>query len=101
MITFSCSQCRTTLQVNNDLAGKKALCPCCKHLLRIPGPPASLEVTLASYPAQPALEATRTWLMQDSLAGVLGPQVPAAFFDPPQAADELGRVGDFRVLRLL
>ena len=37
-IKFSCPHCSKALNVKDHLAGKKAQCPGCKQVLRIPSP---------------------------------------------------------------
>jgi hypothetical protein len=50
-IRFKCPHCQKTLGVKDHLAGKKANCPACKKVLRIPAPPPSPAPAPATAPA--------------------------------------------------
>lgn len=54
-IKFSCGKCNTVLQVKDELAGKKGLCPKCKNPIQVPMPsslPSSAdELSLAPSPS--------------------------------------------------
>ena len=52
---FYCSHCDQPLQCEAQFAGRQIQCPACKHLIRIPNPPAGMGFTQVSP------ESGRTW----------------------------------------
>jgi hypothetical protein len=63
-IKFNCPHCQKSLKVSTEVAGKRAKCPGCGQIVRIPqidNPPADVEAlaasTLTEAPAQPAAPA--------------------------------------------
>jgi serine/threonine protein kinase len=88
MIVPSCPACRKPFSVDERLAGKKGICPSCGRSLDIPAQ------TVA--PAQGARAAA-------PVAGSASTHDPdlTAFLTPPQAEDELGRLGAYRILKVL
>jgi Protein kinase domain len=123
MLTIACTACQKKLSVKEDAVGKKVKCPGCGQLTVVPaqlsasvadlgemrtvppapGPeaptPASSQGDANSPPTHPPSE------QPDATQGLK----PAAehdssltdFLAPPQADDELGRLGDFRILKIL
>src|SRR5688500_626074 len=103
MIAFACPSCGKAVTVKDEPGGKGASCPQCKKVIVVPLP--SSDPTQATTPPNKlhvsALEATAS----------LGPNVPAAaegnpganvgFLAPPQGPGELGRLGSYRVLKVL
>ncbi len=100
-VKFPCPFCGKGLRARPENAGKKFKCPHCGKPVRAPA---------ASAPAQQALESALT------LAGTPLPEGQEhteaarpselersryAFLAPPQAPDELGRLGPYRVLAVL
>jgi serine/threonine protein kinase len=85
MIAFSCPGCHKTLSVNEDLAGKACKCTGCGQVMRAPA-----HVALASS-GNGTLEAGKAFA---------GPGL-TDFLAPAQAGDELGRLGKYRVLKVL
>lgn len=121
MISFSCSACGERLKVKDELAGKKGKCPKCKNAVVVPGTapiagPADA-VTLPPTPAVGALAPDDVATLAPSAPSHLGrntdTHVPDAhappddrnhltdFLAPPQSRDELGRLGPYRVLKIL
>jgi hypothetical protein len=124
MIRFACGRCRHTLGVKADLAGRVVACAHCGALVRVPvpaypnlqggsasvlpagaprpeaadspAPPAAEQATQAESPGTPGLGEGTVPAVD---AG--GQQGPYPFLAPPQAADELGRLGPYRVLQVL
>jgi serine/threonine protein kinase len=100
-ISFPCPQCGKGLKIKEEFAGKKGKCPQCGHAMRIPSLNAGAAVadlrTLA--PSSPVV------------AGTVAAEVPAVspcppqelydFLAPAQEADELGRLGSYRVMKVL
>jgi serine/threonine protein kinase len=76
-----CTACGKTLKVKTDLAGKKVRCPHCKEPTRL----AALDEAVSSPPANE----------------VPTPVESFDFLGPPQSPDEIGRLGPYRVLKVL
>jgi hypothetical protein len=124
LLTLACSSCGKKLKVKADLAGKKVKCPGCASLVPVPQVVApapkvgeqKTDVPEASRDASdlktvlPASEATGT----DAAAAQ--PAKPDAtqslpengmeselwdFLAPPERPDEIGRLGAYRVLKVL
>ncbi len=101
-----CPYCQNPLKVKAELAGKRATCPQCHRPFQVPGPlpgaggpgaPPAWPSTLAPRPGQATAE----------YEGGLPPDQPGEgrelldFLAPAQAPDELGRLGPYRVLKVL
>jgi serine/threonine protein kinase len=115
MISFACSACGKTLKVKDDLAGKKARCPHCQQPLTIPGTPVLVgghSQTAAESPRRDSGASQEETRMRDG-SGVKNHAtgqrtVPEGvnrehydFLAPPEQPDELGRLGPYRVLKVL
>jgi serine/threonine protein kinase len=101
MISFLCSHCGTQLRVRPEQAGVRGLCPRCGKPVEAPPlegpqhdssgsgrrPSASRTPQPAGRPAIEAAGGNR----DDELA----------FLSPPQGPDELGRLGNYRILKVL
>jgi serine/threonine protein kinase len=119
LIVFGCS-CGISLKVNDELAGRLVRCPSCNQTARAPqgslsstpGPADS--VTGAGPSGQFITEATPTtenhrspfWASSDeTVAPPRRVRAPVsemtAFLAPAQEEDELGRLGSYRILRVL
>jgi formylglycine-generating enzyme required for sulfatase activity len=128
MITFSCTSCRKALQVDDDLAGAEVPCPGCGQVMEVPNP---IEIAVSSSehvrstksgiapPTQPTRTAPLSSPTQLPTVAPSGasdvtrsrgdkasapPDHEAALTDflaPAEAADELGRLGGFRILQVL
>jgi formylglycine-generating enzyme required for sulfatase activity len=85
MIAFRCTGCGKALNVKDQHAGKRGSCPHCKQPLIVPA--ASLEVTAAQA--------------ADTPSAAEGTAAKLDFLAPPQQSDELGRLGSYRVLKVL
>src|SRR5579871_4996717 len=86
MIALPCPACGQALQVPKEWAGQKSRCPHCRHVFVVPDQPPSAP-TVARQVHTPAVEG-------------FSPEV-YDFLAPPQAADEIGRLGSYRILRVL
>jgi len=94
-LILTCSGCGKTLKVKADLAGKNVKCPVCK---KVTTAPAGLADMLTQAPAAGAgSRVGQTIDHQD--AGVKKKSYD--FLAPPLAPDELGRLGPYRVLKVL
>src|SRR5262249_41444685 len=93
---FPCSQCGKALKADDALAGRQVRCPACGRAVRAPAPSVHAEASTLA-PQAPAREAPdRTeGLSPDARAELTG------FLAPAQAPDEVGRLGGYRVLRVL
>ena len=113
MFTISCSGCQKKLAVKEDAIGKKAKCPVCGQvtvvLAPVPAGAAPAETTPASNSdslkvgSRPTQEFSKTPEVTQAL------ETPAQkkeksltdFLAPAQAAEELGRLGKYRILKIL
>jgi predicted Zn finger-like uncharacterized protein len=120
MITVCCPSCQTKLAIKDEWAGEKVKCPRCGQVVAVPAAVPSAPVgadgrTLPTNPEPPSkvqppadanppthpgtniLEATR-----EGQAPEGGPDGSLTdFLSPPQADDELGRLGKYRILKVL
>jgi serine/threonine protein kinase len=126
-----CNHCQCTMRVPPAVAGKTGKCPKCGAVITIPDQnPSATEVPTPPPPAPspevtdavaPEEEQTSPQSDQPSEAPTVGSAVPPtaeetqppdsgapppppvsfAFLAPPQADDELGRLGPYRVLKVL
>jgi WD40 repeat protein/tRNA A-37 threonylcarbamoyl transferase component Bud32 len=130
MIAFPCPGCGKGLKVKDELAGKKGKCPHCQQGVTIPtsltkkGAPSRREVPaesqtvpplVAPLPHRPTRGPGRPTPAEDVSvthgggeppAHTVGPGAAANpehfdFLAPPGGPDELGRLGPYRVLRVL
>jgi serine/threonine protein kinase len=105
-----CPRCRTPLTVATEAAGARVRCPQCATVLTVPAAkattPASVPVdktvTLAE-PPRPAPAEDRTLPPREAANPPAPPQNPDpfAFLAPPAGPDELGRLGPYRILKVL
>jgi serine/threonine protein kinase len=126
MLAISCSACHLKLSVQGHLAGKKIKCPACGQVTTVPAltaaPTNSGERTRPPTPGlDPASQATRAAPVSIA-AGSQPTSSPLSksnategvgtaskghepsltdFLSPPQADDELGRLGKYRILKIL
>jgi formylglycine-generating enzyme required for sulfatase activity/Leucine-rich repeat (LRR) protein len=123
MLTLTCTACQKKLSVKEDAAGKKVKCPGCGAVMTVPVPvPAAgpnsqssplsgpIETSSELFAAQfgPGASASATNPSLSKPDATLG-NIPHAEFDtsltdflaPPQADDELGRLGKYRILKIL
>jgi serine/threonine protein kinase len=82
-----CTACGKTLKVKTDLAGKKVRCPHCKEPTRLSALDEAAPVPTPTV-APPGKDAAASGESFD-------------FLGPPQRPDELGRLGPYRVLKVL
>jgi serine/threonine protein kinase len=98
MMSFLCPLCRQTLSVAEERAGGVVRCPSCQQALRVPGQPIAVPAeevgSLKTLPPDGA----------EGRRAAAGVALPAEYYDflaPAQAADEIGRLGSYRVLKVL
>ncbi len=78
MIKFRCIECQKKVGVADDAAGKRAKCPQCKAIMRVPIPQRVVEADLALAEAEPVMR-----LAAESGVGIS----PAPRTERPVAAD--------------
>src|SRR5262245_11175956 len=107
MISLDCGGCGQKLQVQNGLAGKRVKCPKCGNLALVPAATETATLPPLTSPvaaqAKAGLEATQFSALSPEPARV-GAAANRADFDflaPPQAPGEIGRLGSYRVLKVL
>jgi WD40 repeat protein/predicted Ser/Thr protein kinase len=103
MIAFTCPGCGRKLTVKDELAGKNGTCPQCKRRVQVPAAPARPEGTL-QWSAAPAGPGSAKSLRAAGQAPAAAPAAGGehlAPLAPPQGPGEIGRLGPYRVLRLL
>lgn len=108
MIAFACPHCGASLRVDESLAGRAGACPSCKGVVQAPAPGSSsgsgTTGAAARASGQPTLHPRAAAedtpaALPDSLQLAPSPDYP--FLAPPQEPDELGRLGPYRVLKVL
>jgi len=101
MIAFPCPGCGRTLKAPPHLAGKQVRCPGCVQYSRVPshaGPPGAA----AEPPGnRPPSEAETLHGLPTSSSEPERPAPSVHFLAPAQAADELGRLEKYRILKVL
>ena len=114
MITFACEHCQKPLSVDDALAGREWKCPHCEQSGSVPGVPQPGTDRQPADAATPevgtGIETTRAQATAvhegglDTQPGAGPGAVPREHYDflaPAQAADELGRLGPYRVLAVI
>ena len=116
LLTIRCSGCGKSLRVKAGLAGKKVKCPHCQAVLPVPNAPVNSNQESSPTPA-PEIGEGVTVAPTGPVGGAsvrtapdtqVGQSQPAGkdqhlcdFLAPAQSPDELGRLGPYRVLKLL
>src|SRR5205807_1653180 len=99
MIAFSCRHCGAQLQVDDSKAGLEGQCPGCARAVQAPSKarpaPAGRASSQRTLSPSAATEDTAPALPQ------LAPPPDYPFLAPPQDAEELGRLGPYRILKVL
>jgi serine/threonine protein kinase len=111
MITFACPSCGKRLNVGPELCGKRARCPHCQRVISVPatvlhGDSAARPTDAPSLVHEAGTETPSDVKQQandlHSWAAVRGQDRRLLdFLVAPQQPDELGRLGAYRVLRVL
>ncbi len=114
-----CSNCQSTNRVPENAVGKKGKCPKCGTILDIPAADSGKTAPPLPAPLTPVVTANvnpsnsitvvpgaPSTPEPETVAGDVSTPVAAtdrhySFLAPPQAPDELGRLGAYRVLRVL
>ncbi len=102
MIAFRCTACREKVSARNERAGKKIKCPACGALATVPASTAEPMQDLPTLPPTKANGPPEQVTQPPSEAPDGGhTSLLTEFLAPPQAAGELGRLGGFRILKIL
>jgi serine/threonine protein kinase len=112
MISFECPSCGKRLKVKAEICGKRARCPLCRTAVLVPAASARDDSLCRSADAWPSISEAVTVAPSDpnqpggdTQPSVAGPkQTDRHLFDflaPPKGPDELGRLGPYRVLKVL
>jgi serine/threonine protein kinase len=112
MITFLCSHCGAPLRTRPELAGTTSHCPRCRQMIQAPvdsGQIAGKSPSESSGSRGKAASPSRSpgGVSEGNSARVSFESVGTAresdfdFLNPPQGPGEIGRLGPYRVLRLL
>jgi WD40 repeat protein/serine/threonine protein kinase len=102
MIAFACPHCDNKLRVKDELGGKQGRCPKCSRSLRIPRPdePVTQPADLADEATLPPPDGKQSETRSEAGAGK-PPAELYSFLAPAKKPDELGRLGPYRVLKVL
>jgi hypothetical protein len=99
-VSFACPACGKRVRARAEQAGKRVRCPHCKQAVSVPagGTAASLADARTLAPAHPNVTA-----VAGSSSGAEGSTTKelSDFLAPAQAPDELGRLGSYRILKIL
>jgi serine/threonine protein kinase len=108
MIAFSCPHCKAQLQVKDSRAGTTAPCPSCSGVVQAPSssrlsPTGSdgKQGSAVRYSHLPTLGLSSAAEDTDLSLPKLAPPKEYPFLAPPEAPDELGRLGHYAVLKVL
>ncbi len=101
MIAFACPHCGASLRVDESMAGRAGPCPACSQTVRAPAAGTASGVRGAGQQTvhPPAGAEDTAPALPDSLDLAPPPDYP--FLASPQGADEMGRLGPYRVLKVL
>jgi hypothetical protein len=103
MIAFACPYCGAALKVNDDLAGTTGPCPRCSRVVQAPAPGVASAGQTSSVRAPSRQTLGLPVSAEDTASAVpdLAPPPDYPFLAPPQGPNELGRLGSYRILRVL
>src|SRR5947209_10896291 len=109
MIAFACPNCGAQLKVKESVAGKTGTCPGCRRAVQVPaaGTSSVSESAVAAGRREavrpPGHSTLHPPAVADTTPGIpdLAPPSDYAFLGPAQRPDELGRLGPYRVLKVL
>ncbi|MFO0843485.1 MAG: serine/threonine-protein kinase [Gemmataceae bacterium] len=96
MIQFLCSNCGAPLRVPPEKAGSTGKCPRCGQYVEAPLDGGSGMTSQASSANTPRVRDDR-----GTFEAASGGRDDLGFLAPPQATDEIGRLGNYRVLKVL
>ncbi|HBI45245.1 MAG TPA: serine/threonine protein kinase [Planctomycetales bacterium] len=97
MIAFACPHCGAPLRIDDSMAGRSEACPGCSLVVQVPAAAERASSQRTLHP--PAAAEDTAPAIPDSLDLAPSPDYP--FLASPQDPDELGRLGPYRVLKVL
>jgi WD40 repeat protein/serine/threonine protein kinase len=107
-LVFACPACGKRLKVKGELAGKNVRCPGCQQVVRVAtADPGNIAADKGSRPSASTVDEVRVPSEVTDLSADEPPpegdenKELSDFLAPPQAPDELGRLGPYRVLQVL
>jgi serine/threonine protein kinase len=111
MITFTCTQCQRLLQVPEQSAGKRCKCSQCGAVVTVPEAEPAASAVSSTW-SEAGLSAFPDGATLPPSSQAPGPRPPApppanapadfsAHLAPPQGPGEIGRLGCYRIIRLL
>src|SRR5262245_27329736 len=100
MIIFQCTQCGAPLRVPPERAGASARCPRCGQPIEVP------QISEDSEPSSknqktPRPSGNSGVRSAGRSGGEKAEENDLSFLAPPQSGDELGRLGNYRILKVL
>jgi formylglycine-generating enzyme required for sulfatase activity/serine/threonine protein kinase len=128
MISFQCGACGQDIKVKDELAGRRGKCPRCQQPVTVPASASPVAKDVSRHPAPGDQRDAPTLLPSGALAGnpreadTIPPRsqsaavrtdagIPGApsdvapenydFLAPAQEPDEMGRLGEYRILKVL
>jgi serine/threonine protein kinase len=104
MIAFSCPHCGVSLQAKDSMAGKTSPCPRCSRAVQTPAAGASSASGSAKRSA--AKQQTLALANTDSSETIpvdlkLAPPTDYPFLAPPEGPEEIGRLGNYLIRKVL
>jgi serine/threonine protein kinase len=109
MIAFPCPACGVQLKVRDDLGGRMGKCPGCGRAVQVPAAgavsandtPVDASRSPGKRPSGEVAAAPAVVPASSSSAARPSSIVEFSFLTPPIEADEMGRLGPYRILSLL
>src|SRR5215207_11485049 len=101
MISFLCSHCGAQLRVRPQRAGMTGKCPRCGHPLEAPSEGADAPSPGRSSGTRPQPVGTTREPVATFETAASTREQELGFLAPPQGPGELGRLGGYRVLKVL
>jgi serine/threonine protein kinase len=109
MISFPCPHCGELARLGDELAGERVECPACGQPIAIPTTSDLAAATTAAHKRSPVVASDpdgealggETVTAAPGTAAAGAPTELTAFLSAPQAPDEIGRLGTYRVLAIL
>lgn len=103
MIAFSCPHCGAALQAKESMAGKSGPCPGCSRTVQTPavGASSTSGSTKRSGAKQQTLAPSSSAHDTDGPDFKLAPPQEYSFLAPPEGPEEIGRLGNYLIRRVL
>jgi serine/threonine protein kinase len=103
MIAFSCPHCGVSLQAKESMAGKSSTCPGCSRVVQTPaaGSTSSSGSAKRSAAKQQTLAPANTVHESTAPDFKLAPPADYPFLAPPEGPEEMGRLGNYLIRKVL